>query len=57
MMYFVYLDMKNVEIPLQVTEEVEYVEDTISMIDIFIEMAEQVLIYIEPTNNYESSNA
>tara|TARA_Y100000389_G_scaffold204727_1_gene259239 strand:- start:1130 stop:1291 length:162 start_codon:yes stop_codon:yes gene_type:complete len=53
-MYFVYLDMKNVEIPLQVTEEVE---DTISMIDIFIEMAEQVLIYIEPTNNYESSNA
>jgi len=56
-MYFVYLDMKNVEIPLQVTEEVEYVEDTISMIDIFIEMAEQVLIYIEPTNNYESSNA
>lgn len=57
MMYFVYLDMKNVEIPLHVTEEVEYVEDTISMIDIFIEMAEQVLIYIEPTNNYESSNA
>lgn len=56
-MYFVYLDMKNVEIPLHVTEEVEYVEDTISMIDIFIEMAEQVLIYIEPTNNYESSNA
>jgi len=42
-----------VEIPLQVTEEVEDiiadVEDTISMIDNFIEIAEQVIIFVEST--------